>query len=159
MEGGREGREGGREEQAKSMCECKKLPQTNLVNFEVLFTNTHASWPCLETHLVCKTSFWERLLLSNLCGEMHIAICTPHNHEILDHLLPEVVVNSVDLFLLKEAGEMLTQLRRTGRVLPKRLLHYHPTPPTEDTVLIFLTHLTIIIILLFVNIHTSISAY
>ena len=55
----------------------------------------------------------------------------PHDHEVLDHLLAQVVVDAVYLLLLEETAEVLAQLGRTGRVLAKRLLNYHSIPPTE----------------------------
>ena len=56
----------------------------------------------------------------------------PHHHEVLHHLLAEVVIDTVDLLLLEEAAEVLAQLGRAGRVLAKRLLHNDTIPATED---------------------------
>ena len=55
----------------------------------------------------------------------------PEHEKVLDHFLPKVVVDAVDLLLLEETGEMFAQFRRAVRVLTKRLLNNDTRPTTE----------------------------
>lgn len=57
----------------------------------------------------------------------------PQHHEVLDHLLAQIVVDVVDLVLLKQGGNVVGQLVGTLQVPPKRLLH-------NDTVPAYLAH-------------------
>ena len=52
----------------------------------------------------------------------------PQHHEVLDHLLTQVVVDAVDLVLTKQGGCVVGQLVGNTQVPPKELLH-------DDTVL------------------------
>ena len=52
----------------------------------------------------------------------------PQHHEVLDHLLAQVVVDAVDLVLTKQGGCMVKLLVGNLQVPPKELLH-------DDTVL------------------------
>lgn len=52
----------------------------------------------------------------------------PKNHQVLHHLLAQVVVYAVDLILCEEGGEMDRKLLGALKVTSEWLLHYHPTP-------------------------------
>ena len=72
-------------------------------------TSTHTTHPHTHTHL-------------------------PEDQECLDHLLPQVVVNTVYLVFSEHAGQMACQLSRAVRVLAKGLLHDDavPTPSKKS---------------------------
>ena len=55
-------------------------------------------------------------------------VYAPEDHEVLHHLLAQVVVYPVDLVLSEEGGEVGGQLLRALQVSSKRLLHNHPVP-------------------------------
>lgn len=59
---------------------------------------------------------------------LKILLTKPQHHEVLDHLLAQVVVDAVDLVLTKQGGCMVKLLVGNLQVPPKELLH-------DDTVL------------------------
>lgn len=59
---------------------------------------------------------------------LKILLTKPQHHEVLDHLLAQVVVDAVDLVFTKQGGCVVGQLVGNMQVPPKDLLH-------DDTVL------------------------
>lgn len=72
----------------------------------------------------------ERLLECNLDvvnvmsvpGSAEERIAEAHDENILDHLLSEVVINTVELFLFPVWFQRLLQLARASKILSERLL-------------------------------------
>lgn len=54
----------------------------------------------------------------------------PQNHQVLDHLLAQVVVYAVELILFEHGGQMSRQLVRALEVPAKRFLNNDPVPPS-----------------------------
>ena len=55
-------------------------------------------------------------------------LLSPEHHEVLHHLLAQIVIDAVDLFLSEEGGEVSGQLFRALKVVSKWLLYDHPVP-------------------------------
>lgn len=56
------------------------------------------------------------------------APAAPQHHEVLDHLLAQVVVDAVDLVLAEQGGDVVGQPVGALQVLPKGLLHNDAVP-------------------------------
>lgn len=54
----------------------------------------------------------------------------PEHHQVLHHLLAQVVVNAIDLVLFKQCRHVIGQIIGAIQVLAKGLLHNQPIPAT-----------------------------
>ena len=52
------------------------------------------------------------------------AVGETQNHQVLDHFLPQIVVDSEDLVLGEDQPELTYELVRRGAVMPERLFDY-----------------------------------
>lgn len=57
-----------------------------------------------------------------------LALATPQHHEVLDHLLAQVVVDAVDLVLTEQGGDVVGEVVRALQVPSKGLLHNDTVP-------------------------------
>lgn len=57
---------------------------------------------------------------------------SPEHHEILHHLLPQIVVYTVDLILTEKGREVCWQFLRGLQIPPKRFFHNHPAPAPRE---------------------------
>lgn len=59
-------------------------------------------------------------------------VFSPEHHEVLYHLLAQIVINTIDLVFREEGGEMSGQLFRALKVVSKRLLYNYPAPASTQ---------------------------
>ncbi len=56
-------------------------------------------------------------------------ICEPHDHQVLHHLLPDVVVDTESFTLLQQAADVPVELLKRLQISAERLLNDEPVPP------------------------------